>query len=405
MLKPQSGNANDTVSKTETPSWLAGGRVPCLDGLRALSIVLVLFSHLAPTADSPFPTVVQRLAPRFGSYGVDVFFVISGFLITLLLFREEKRTGRVSLRAFYERRAFRILPAYLAYLGFMLLLTLSGAVYLRPINWAAALTYTTNFLPHFGDESVWLGHTWSLSVEEHFYLLWPPSLVLLGSKRARSLLILLFATTPLIRGLIWGMHNDWLDIEKVTVARMDTIAAGCLLAYLVTQPRGLRWMSWLERRGTVVFLVAVMVVVASACLLSHSGKYVIFLKGTVESITIGIGILALVSCPRSSIARLLETKPMVLLGVLSYSIYIWQQPFLNPVGKLWICRWPQNFMLAATTASVSYILIERPFLRIKDRIGDRRSRKRPLVNHGLECQVDPLPITVPMNQRRFASNS
>ena len=93
------------------PDWLASGRVPGLDGLRALSIALVLFCHGAKTAGSPLPLALRERY-SYGTLGVDIFFVISGFLITLLLLREESRNGTVSLRGFYTRRAFRILPAY-----------------------------------------------------------------------------------------------------------------------------------------------------------------------------------------------------------------------------------------------------------------------------------------------------
>ncbi len=346
------------------PGWHAG-EFRAWTGCGRVSIALVLFSHGAGTAGSPLPL---RPLARYGGQGVDVFFVISGFLITLLLLREERRTGGVSLRAFYKRRAFRILPAYFAYLGFVLLLTQSGATQLCPIHWAAALTYTMNFLPHFG--SGWLvGHTWSLSVEEHFYLLWPPALVLLGRQRGRSLLLVLFATAPVVRSSIWAMHRDWLDIDYATPARMDTIAAGCLLAYLVTGPRGLRWKPWLERRATIVFLASVLVVVVSAGLLSFSGKYAIYLKGTVESTAIATGLLAVISGPRSAVGRLLETRLLVIVGVLSYSLYLWQQPFLDSHSQMWICRWPQNLVLAIAAAIGSHLLVERPFLRLKDRLG------------------------------------
>ncbi len=376
------------------PAWLAGGRVPCLDGLRALSIALVMFSHGAETAGSPLPLRVQALA-SYGGRGVNVFFVISGFLITLLLLREEGRTGCVSLRAFYARRAFRILPAYFAYLGFVLLLTQSGAAQLRPIYWAAAMTYTMNFLPHFGFG--WLvGHTWSLSVEEHFYLLWPPALVLLGRQRARSLLLVIFATAPVVRYSIWAMHRDWFDIDFATPARMDTIAAGCLLAYLVTGPLGLRWMPRLERQATIVFLASVLVVVASAGLLSRSGKYAITLMGTVESAAIAAGLLAVISGPRSAVGRLFETRPMIMLGVLSYSLYLWQQPFLHKRGEFWICRWPQNLVLAAAAAIASHLLIERPFLRLKDRLGHRAASPGPSMSvssHCLNGEVVPVALS------------
>jgi peptidoglycan/LPS O-acetylase OafA/YrhL len=395
-LKLESGAAATANGHAEGLAWLTGGRVPCLDGLRALSIALVLFGHGAGTVGSPIQPQMRALA-RFGSQGVDVFFVISGFLITLLLLREEWRRGCISLRAFYARRAFRILPAYFAYLGFVLLLTQYGADKLRPIHWAGAMTYTTNFLPGVG--SGWLvGHTWSLSVEEHFYLFWPPALVLLGRQRARSLLLVLFATAPVVRYSIWTMHRDWLDIDYVTPARIDTIVAGCLLAYLVTGPRGLRWMQRLERHATIVFLAAVLVMVASASLLSLSGKYVITLRGTVESAAIAACLLAVISGPRSAVGQLFETRPMAVVGALSYSLYLWQQPFLRIRSELWMCRRPQNLVLAVTAAIVSYLLVERPFLRLKDRLGQRTASPGPSISVSSNCVSEVVPVAVSISQ-------
>ena len=387
------------------PAWLSGGRVPCVDGLRAVSIALVLFCHGAGTTGSPFPQRVQALA-SFGARGVDVFFVISGFLITLLLLREERRTGGVSLRAFYARRALRILPAYFAYLGFVVLLTQAGTSQLRPIQWAGAMTYTTNFIPDF--LSGWLvGHTWSLSVEEHFYLLWPPALVLLGRQRTWSLLLVLFVAGPAVRYSIWAMYGDWSGIDFVTPARIDTIVAGCLLAYVVTGPLGLRWMPRLERRATIVFLASVLVVVASAGLLTLSTKYNIMLKRTIESAAIAAGLLAVISSPRSAVGRILETRPMITAGVLSYSLYLWQQPFLHPGRDLWICRWPQNLVLAVGAAVASYTFIERPFLRLKDRLGHRgASGPSPSTSGSSHCvNGEVVPVALLSSQGCFAANA
>ena len=150
---------------------------------------------------------------------------------------------------------------------------------------------------------------------------------------------------------------------------MDSIAAGCLLAHLVCDFRARPWLGKLERWGTIIFLTAILIVAVSAKARRFSEMYDITLGRTVESAAIALCILAVVSSPRSAVARLLETRPMVVVGVLSYSLYLWQQPFLNPWGELWICGWPQNLVLAATAAIASHLLIERPFLRLKDRLG------------------------------------
>ena len=136
-------------------------RIPSLDGLRAISIILVLLAHLSGTRHF----VKSGVFEIYGNVGVRIFFVISGYLITLLLLKEHERTATISLRDFYIRRAYRILPA--AYV-FMLPVILWYARSLNRVTILAAVTYTSNYI-HVGN---WiLGHLWSLSVEEQFYLL------------------------------------------------------------------------------------------------------------------------------------------------------------------------------------------------------------------------------------------
>ena len=279
------------------PDWLASGRVAGLDGLRALSIALVLFCHGAKTAGSPLPLALQERY-YYGTLGVDIFFVISGFLITLLLLREESRNGTVSLRGFYTRRAFRILPAYFGYICFVFLLTRLGAAQLRPIDWATALTYTMNILPHHPSRWV-VQHVWSLSIEEHFYLLWPTLLVVFGSLRARLVLLLIFPLAVASRYASWTVFRHWIDLnyDFITPNRMDSIAAGCLLAHLVCDFRARPWLGKLERWGTIIFLTAILIVAVSAKTRRFSEMYDVTLGRTVESAAIALCILAVVSSP------------------------------------------------------------------------------------------------------------
>src|SRR5207244_1141178 len=145
-----------------------------------------------------------RLTPlcvRVGTTGVDVFFAISGFLITLLLLRELEHSGTLSLKRFYLRRALRLIPAYLAFLIVLFGLSRMGLTHVSERAWLGALTYTVNF--HLG-YTPWEGlHFWSLSAEEQFYLLWPPLLLLLRPKRARFMVLAYLAAAPALRLLLW----------------------------------------------------------------------------------------------------------------------------------------------------------------------------------------------------------
>jgi peptidoglycan/LPS O-acetylase OafA/YrhL len=128
----------------EEPTWVERGRIPCLDGLRGIAIVLVILSHTAGTKGAKLPLPLRYV----GGLGVEIFFVISGFLITLLLLREMRATGKISLKHFYMRRSLRILPAYFAYLGGLALMQSARQVRIPFGDWFGALTYTINLRPH-----------------------------------------------------------------------------------------------------------------------------------------------------------------------------------------------------------------------------------------------------------------
>ena len=128
---------------SDAPSWLLGGHIPSLDGVRAIAILLVLYSHASIPGHSLY--LLAAIKGRCGFLGVQLFFVLSGFLITALLLREIARTGRVSRSGFYMRRALRILPAYLTYLAVVAVLPRTDSNRLSGNDWLTAFTYTVNF--------------------------------------------------------------------------------------------------------------------------------------------------------------------------------------------------------------------------------------------------------------------
>src|SRR5262249_53791297 len=158
-----------------------------------------LFSHLAGTRNFVPLESVRRIGD-FGNLGVRVFFVISGFLITTLLLAELDKAGRIDFKAFYLRRAFRIFPAFYVYLGAVGLLSLASAIPVPGTDLALAAGYATNFV----SERSWLvGHVWSLSVEEQFYLLWPLGLWAARSTKGLYIAVFVLAVAPFFRIGMW----------------------------------------------------------------------------------------------------------------------------------------------------------------------------------------------------------
>ena len=204
-----------TASSVTSPARIAGGNVrhiPSLDGLRAASIFLVLLGH--GNLSIPYHGLVADHFWFFlsdGHLGVTVFFVISGYLITYLLRREQEKTGRIDLRAFYLRRMLRIFPACYTFLIVLAVLVTLGIIPLSVTDLALSATYTWNYrfftLPWnltahtsaFAPQSWYAGHLWSLSLEEQFYLVWPPLLVWVGLKRGLKVAFGIIIAEPFLR--------------------------------------------------------------------------------------------------------------------------------------------------------------------------------------------------------------
>jgi peptidoglycan/LPS O-acetylase OafA/YrhL len=334
-------------------------RIHALDGLRACSILLVSISHFVPMVDDGPIAAASR---KLGEPGVTVFFVISGYLITSLLLREAERSGTISLYAFYRRRLLRITPAYVLFLAAVAVFAALGWTRVGPGVWPYLLTYTFNLVP--GLDTATVGLVWSLCVEEHFYLLWPATLLLLGGRRAVSVLVGTVFFAAVLR-FVLPHHAPTLDVDLFTLTRLDTVAVGCLLAFVegrTTRARGWPW----ALLGTAVFFLSIY-------LFSRSGKYVLGPKYLVEAGAIALVTHALVKRPDDPVTRFLDLAPMRLVGRLSYSLYL-AQPVLNAFEALTLTPWVRPLLLAGY-AAFSYNVVEKPFLALKDRL-ERRDRER-----------------------------
>jgi peptidoglycan/LPS O-acetylase OafA/YrhL len=346
-------------------------RIPSLDGLRAISIALVIFSHLAGTRG--FPVSAAAANPwSLGGFGVTVFFVISGFLITGLLLEELARSDRIRLGRFYFRRTLRIFPPYFTLIAALLVADGLGWISLNPRDALHAATYTSNY----HDARSWfVGHTWSLSVEEQFYLLWPAVLVLARSRRAVFIAAAAVLIVPFIRVAEWELFRSaghGVGYRFETIA--DSIAAGCVLACVrPALHQSPRYMRLLRSPAFILIPVA-----ALAGNWMHDHPLVSFGLGlSVMNVCLALCLDWCVTFPDGRIGRVLNAAPLVFVGWISYSLYLWQQPFLDRESAAVTAQFPYNIALTVVAALASYYVVERPSLQLRKRIEARRRRPVP----------------------------
>ena len=343
-------------------------RIPSLDGLRAISIALVILSHLVYIEGFPLPKAIDPLwFDRLGPLGVRVFFVISGFLITSLLLQELETNKSINLGKFYFRRTLRIFPPYYFFILVMIILNKFNWVALSSKDIIHAFTYTVNYYP----ERSWvIGHGWSLSVEEQFYLLWPALLLLIGKRRGLWIALSFFLLAPFIRLGYYYLKPAFVEYELgyrfETTA--DAIAMGCLLAgiykWLICQPVFLRVV-----KSRWFILIPFLVLVASE-INPVRIRYLLFAI-PIQNLGITACVAWCITNYKSLIGGVLNSRPLVFLGVISYSVYIWQQPFLNPYSSLAVSQFPLNLVMVGMASLASYFLVEQPSLRFRQRLKDR----------------------------------
>jgi peptidoglycan/LPS O-acetylase OafA/YrhL len=333
-------------------------RLPSLDGLRALAIISVILSH---------SVAIWSVNPRWLEFGktlrqgVDLFFAISGLLITHLLVKELEETQSINLRAFYIRRAFRILPPVLLYLFVLAILTQLAILDVRRWEFVSSVLFFRNYLdPNQGRAT---GHFWSLSVEEHFYLLWPACVAMLARKRSAKLAIAVAIVIGVWRGIDARQHlfaRLFSDAGVLfrTDARLDALLYGSLAGLVLPKVREFRRVRF---GGFVPWGLLIVIVLVNALHLP--------MLPTVLAISYAALVLSCIIWTDAIWVRWLENRVLRAIGVMSYSLYIWQTLWLVCLPGRWIVQLIALFICAA----FSFFVVEQPLRRIGYRLANQNA--------------------------------
>jgi peptidoglycan/LPS O-acetylase OafA/YrhL len=368
---PSGEGASVVASPSPVPEILTPrlpARIPSLDGLRAISIAMVLVAHMV--GDENIPPLLHQLH-HLGNFGVKVFFVISGFLITTLLIKEFEKTGGISLKGFYIRRVFRIFPAFYTYFFIIVALSWMGYLTLKPGDAVHAATFTMNY---HHDRAWYLNHTWSLSVEEQFYLLWPPLMVWLGTRKALAVALVTILFSPAARAyMLLAMPPNASALTREFQAVADALATGCLLAGAYNRlGESRRYLAFLKSPWFLL-VPSLGMGIPLAFYKVDPGFYYVFGQ-SIANIAIALCVDRGVRLPSDAFGRLINTRPFVFAGVLSYSLYLWQEPFFNPSSSYNAGGLFYKIPLVIIASIASFYLVERPFLHLRSVFQNRCSK-------------------------------
>ena len=340
-----------------------------LDGVRGVSILLVLLHH------TEFITPISFSILSGGFLGVDIFFVLSGFLITSLLVEEFDTTGALSFRRFYMRRILRLLPA----VGAVLLFSAAvGAVIgfdrLGLTGWRvlSIVGYFTNWVRAYETPHVWfLTHFWSLAIEEQFYLVWP--FVLFGLLRSgmsrRGILLTITAlilASVILMAALYSSGATVLRLYTGSDTRAHSLLVGCWFS-LALHWGYLKTESWKRYQPFALFSIAILF---AAVFLVRSGSEILYVGGSfIVALCAGILILSLVVSVQNRLTGVFSNPVLLWLGKRSYGLYIWHWPLFYLCASLRrpALAIPCALILALAAATVSYRFIELPFLKMKEK--------------------------------------
>ena len=370
-------------SHKKSGSWARSERnlpahVVGLDGVRGVAVLLVFISHfhwiLSP---DPFLTKVTpwhfiNRTFEAGFMGVDIFFVLSGFLITSLLMKDRSTNQKNLFKRFYRRRALRLLPALYALLIADFFVSrwenFPGDIQWRTTWHAILFLNNWNIVNNFGEAQNDLGHLWSLGIEEQFYLIWPLTIWLLAKLKIPSKMmipLILFASLVVMahRTSLWNDGTSWIILYIRTDTRLDSLLIGAMFAYVYRHfqvPSKI-----LNSVATLSFLGLVYI----KYVLDKS-PFIFEMGWTIIALLAGFIILS-VAEGAFFIQKVFTWRPLTMIGKVSYGLYLWHMPIFLLFGRHVTSgsrplRLLIAIILACVVTSLSWFFIEKPFLNLKD---------------------------------------
>jgi peptidoglycan/LPS O-acetylase OafA/YrhL len=349
------------------------GRVASLDGLRGATVIIVLVSHMEVIVPIPTLAVVPG-----GTVSLDSFFVLSGFLITSLMLREQLRTDRINTKGFYTRRAVRLLPPLLAVLVFQAIVALSSGISYHE-EWTSLASvgfYYSNWKLAFnsgalgGNIAPGLQHLWSLALEEQFYLIWPLVTILFLTIRTKLRTVVIVLTVLIVgiaihRAMMYNGPASWYADFIRTDTRADGILLGCLLAHL--------WMRYREPQRGVKIAAWIAALFLLICLPTVNTMGPFLFDGGISAIDLACAviILALLQGQWKG-SKFFSFKPFLILGTVSYALYLWHLPIYFGI-RYHAGGWPTPVRVSVAVlatfffTALSWFFIEKPALEWKDR--------------------------------------
>ena len=370
-------------SHKKSGSWARSERnlpahVVGLDGVRGVAVLLVVISHfhwiLSP---DPFLTKVTpwhfiNRTFEAGFMGVDIFFVLSGFLITSLLMKDRSTNQKNLFKRFYRRRALRLLPALYALLIADFFVSrwenFPGDIQWRTTWHAVLFLNNWNIVNNFGEAQNDLGHLWSLGIEEQFYLIWPLTIWLLAKLKIPSKMmipLILFASLVVMvhRTSLWNDGTSWIILYIRTDTRLDSLLIGAMFAYVYRHfqvPSKI-----LNSVATLSFLglVYIKYVLDKSPFIFEMGWTIIALLAGFIILSVAEGVFF--------IQKVFTWRPLTMIGKVSYGLYLWHMPIFVLFGRHVTSgsrplRLLIGIILASVVTSLSWFFIEKPFLNLKD---------------------------------------